>query len=126
MQRIPPKHNQNICICPECPQNSNSQTILRYRTSFRVTSQPRRHEQHCEWCELWDRFKLDTVRWPVGEKPFAFRKADDDLQERCSTAPSYTVVHRYLRDSRRERVALRRTALERLEDWSCSLEWYDR
>jgi hypothetical protein len=68
MQRVPPKHDQNSCTCPLCPQNANRPMALSYRTSFRVTSQPRHHEQLCERCELWDRFRADTVRWPVDEK----------------------------------------------------------
>jgi hypothetical protein len=68
MQRVPPMHDQNSCTCPSCPQNANRPMTLSYRTSFRVSSQPKHHEQHCERCELWDRFRADTVRWPVDKK----------------------------------------------------------
>jgi hypothetical protein len=127
MQRTSPKHDQSSCICPECPQNANRPVTRSYRTLIHVTSQPKHHEQHCGWCELWDRFRADTVRWSVDEKPLKLcREADEYPQKRDSTAPSSKVVRRYLCDSRRERMSVRQTELGRLEDWSYALEWYER
>lgn len=63
LQRGATMHAMGFCICPECPQNRNTQLPIADGRPLRVINRARRRERlcECEWCDLWDRFEPDIV-----------------------------------------------------------------